>query len=169
LFHISDTHLFRKKQQGEDFNMWTRADLKQRARNTFKLNYWKCVLVALIFALVAGNVGSGSSGAVASAMSKITSGSEVTDYSDVVIDYSDNSLNHFDYAPHSSLYTPQLIDDFSIDGYTIDSRLVYIFAVMALSLFLVVAIIACVMGIFLFNPLEVGCDRFFIRNLHEKA
>jgi uncharacterized membrane protein len=25
------------------------------------------------------------------------------------------------------------------------------------------------MGIFLFNPLEVGCNRFFIRNLHEKA
>jgi hypothetical protein len=149
--------------------MWTRADLKQRARNTFKLNYWKCVLVALIFALVAGNVGSGSSGAVALAMSKITSSSEVTDYSDVVIDYSDNSLGHFDYEPHSSLYTPQLTDGFSIDSYTIDSRLVYIFAVMVSILILVVAVIACVMNVFLFNPLEVGCDRFFIRNLHEKA
>jgi uncharacterized membrane protein len=142
--------------------MWTRADLKQRARNTFKLNYWKCVLVAFIFALVAGNVGSGSSGAVASAVSKITGSSEVTYYSD-------NSLGHFDYEPHSSLYTTPLADSFSNAGYCVDGRLIYTLVIMALSLFLIVVVIACVMGIFLFNPLEVGCNRFFIRNLHEKA
>jgi hypothetical protein len=120
------------------------------------------VLVALIFALVAGNVGSGSSGAVASAVSKITGSSEVTYYSD-------NSLGHFDYEPHSSLYTTQLADSFSNAGYCVDGRLIYTLLVMALSLFLIVAVVACVMGIFLFNPLEVGCNRFFVRNLHEKA
>jgi hypothetical protein len=127
------------------------------------------VLVALVFALVAGNVGSGSSGAVALAMSKITSSSEVADYGDVVIDYSDNSLGHFDYEPHSSLYTPQLTDGFSIDGYSVDGRLIYTLVVIVLSLCLIVAVVACVMSIFLFNPLEVGCNRFFVRNLHEKA
>ena len=28
--------------------MWTRKELKERAKAAFKANYWKCVLVALI-------------------------------------------------------------------------------------------------------------------------
>ncbi len=44
--------------------MWTRAELKARAKVAFKANYWKCVLVALILMLLAGSSGSaaGSSG-----------------------------------------------------------------------------------------------------------
>ena len=40
--------------------MWTRKELKERAKVAFKANYWKCVLVAFILALLVGS-GAGSS------------------------------------------------------------------------------------------------------------
>ena len=36
--------------------MWTRAQLKQKAKYCFKLNYWKVVLVSIIISLVGGGI-----------------------------------------------------------------------------------------------------------------
>lgn len=41
--------------------MWTRVELKTRAKELLSLNYWKAVLVSLIFAFVSGS-GGGSGG-----------------------------------------------------------------------------------------------------------
>ena len=40
--------------------MWTRSELKARAKTRFKANYWKCVLVAFILMLVSGGFSAGS-------------------------------------------------------------------------------------------------------------
>ncbi len=40
--------------------MWTRSELKERAKAAFRANYWRCVLVAFILALLIGG-GAGSS------------------------------------------------------------------------------------------------------------
>ena len=40
--------------------MWTRGELKERGMRAFKANYWKCVLVAFIIALISGGLSSGS-------------------------------------------------------------------------------------------------------------
>ena len=34
--------------------MWTRKSVKQRGKKAFTLNYWKCVLVALILSIILG-------------------------------------------------------------------------------------------------------------------
>lgn len=34
--------------------MWSRAQLKGRAKATFKRNYWKCILISLLLTLIAG-------------------------------------------------------------------------------------------------------------------
>lgn len=34
--------------------MWTRKELKQKARTAFKRNYWKCVLAAVLISIIAG-------------------------------------------------------------------------------------------------------------------
>ncbi len=39
--------------------MWTRAELKQRARLAFRSNYWKSVLAGLVMSFTAGSLGSG--------------------------------------------------------------------------------------------------------------
>ncbi len=38
-----------------DVIMWSRVELKERAKVAFKRNYWKCVLVAFILSLFAGS------------------------------------------------------------------------------------------------------------------
>ena len=42
--------------------MWTRRDLKERAKGLFKANYWKAVLVALLLSFVVGCTSSAGSG-----------------------------------------------------------------------------------------------------------
>ena len=41
----------------EEFDMWSRAQLKGRAKATFKRNYWKCILISLLLTLIAGGSG----------------------------------------------------------------------------------------------------------------
>ncbi len=41
--------------------MWTRSELKTKAKEALRLNYWKAVLVALICSFVSGGGGGGSS------------------------------------------------------------------------------------------------------------
>ena len=42
--------------------MWTRKELKERGKASFKKNYWKCVLVGLIFSLLTGIISTGLRG-----------------------------------------------------------------------------------------------------------
>lgn len=53
-------------------NMWTRAELKDRAKFAFKRNYWRSVLISLLLALlIGGGSGAGSAGsAMSSALGK---------------------------------------------------------------------------------------------------
>lgn len=39
--------------------MWTRAELKQRAKNVLRFNYWKAFLISLVISLVSGSGGGG--------------------------------------------------------------------------------------------------------------
>lgn len=36
--------------------MWTRTDLKRNAKSVLKKNYWKSVIVSLIFLFITGQV-----------------------------------------------------------------------------------------------------------------
>ncbi len=54
--------------------MWSRSELKARAKEILNMNYWKAVLVSLIFAFIGGSGGGGS--ASASTSSSTTSDSE---------------------------------------------------------------------------------------------
>ena len=133
--------------------MWSRVDLKQRAKNTFKLNYWKCVLVSLILVLIAGGAG-GSSGSIGSSIS-----SRVTD----------NTINSSDYSMYDDL------DEIVQEAASSDSAgfsqaaMIAVFVVVFVVVFVIIMAFACVIDIFICNPLEIGGKRFYVRNLHEKA
>ena len=49
MFHL----LAYNKERGDI--MWTRSELKTRAKAAIKANYWKCLLVCIIFAVLSGN------------------------------------------------------------------------------------------------------------------
>ena len=52
----------RQNAAGGKRNMWTRKQIKEKAKKAFQLNYWKCVLCGLIFCILVGGA-SGASGA----------------------------------------------------------------------------------------------------------
>ena len=62
--------------------MWTRKELKDKAKIAFKANYWKAVLVGLLLAALMG--GYGSFGSVPSTMANRTNAA--TYYSDTSYD-----------------------------------------------------------------------------------
>lgn len=163
--------------------MWTRAQVKQRGKFGFRANYWKSVLVAVIISCIAaGSFSFGGAG-----------GSSVTD--DFLSDQISKTEDHImgwddtdsdDDWDDDDWDDDDWDDDFmsgfqqgynSVDG-TSDEDFDVIRAGMAaligfilvfLVIFVVALAIAFAITAFLLNPLELGCKRFFLRNLNMKA
>ena len=163
--------------------MWTRAQVKQRGKFGFRANYWKSVLVAVIISCIAaGSFSFGGAG-----------GSSVTD--DFLSDQISKAEDHImgwddtdsdDDWDDDDWDDDDWDDDFmsgfqqgynSVDG-TSDEDFDVIRAGMAaligfilvfLVIFVVALAIAFAITAFLLNPLELGCKRFFLRNLNMKA
>lgn len=158
--------------------MWTRAQVKQRGKFGFRANYWKSVLVAVIISCIAaGSFSFGGAG-----------GSSVTDdfLSDQISKTEDHIMGWDDTDSDDDWDDDDWDDDFmsgfqqgynSVDG-TSDEDFDVIRAGMAaligfilvfLVIFVVALAIAFAITAFLLNPLELGCKRFFLRNLNMKA
>lgn len=163
--------------------MWTRAQVKQRGKFGFRANYWKSVLVAVIISCIAaGSFSFGGAG-----------GSSVTD--DFLSDQISKAEDHImgwddtdsdDDWDDDDWDDDNWDDDFmsgfqqgynSVDG-TSDEDIDVIragmaaligFIVVFLVIFVVALAIAFAITAFLLNPLELGCKRFFLRNLNMKA
>lgn len=105
--------------------MWSRKELKARAKEVLNLNYWKAVLVALICSFISGS-GGGGGGSSSSSASSSSSGS----------------------------FTNMSSEELAIILTTIYAILIFFLIILAISL---------VLSILVFNPLYVGCQRFFIR------
>ncbi len=105
--------------------MWSRSELKSRAKEILNANYWKAVLVSLIFSFVGGG-GGGSSSASSS-----SSGGDPSTSS-------------------GSFTSPDELRTLFI-GMTV------IFIVLG-----IIIIFSLVLSIFVFNPLYVGCQRYFV-------
>lgn len=129
--------------------MWERKDLKQKGLAAFKANYWKCVVVGILLTLfVVGTSvstggarrGGGSDNAVV--MNNGAAGAQAT-VTEAEI--------------QSALQDPE-----------VQNALLGVLAGIAALLFIVGVIGTC-LRIFIFNPIEVGCRGFFIRNTEVPA
>ena len=149
--------------------MWTRKSVKQRGKKAFYLNYWKCVLVALILCFVIGAAGGNSSGgsySIPALTQQITSSDSDTD-----IDTDIDSDTDFDFQVDLDGDGVNDIDS------TVDKDQAVEFAVGALvAAFVVGLIISVIIGAFalafkylLLTPFEYGCRKFFRKNLDEPA
>lgn len=136
------------------FIMWIRRELKQRAKELLKLNYWKIVLVSLILMMISGGTG-GSSGSIGN-----TTNSQIheNEYDYVYDDYNDDYDDDFDYDHHdrdfSDFFFGRLPGGFSLS---------YGLIAIIIAVFLIVLAISLATRILAFNPLIVGCQRFFTR------
>lgn len=123
--------------------MWNRAELKARGKQAFLKNYWKCVLVAFIMALILGGSGSGSvtNGASDSVRESITGTSGY-------------GLDLYDFSYSDTQYSNR-----SLLGIITNT----IFSVIVL----IIGIVALLLSIFVFQPLAIGGYRFFLENTVE--
>lgn len=123
--------------------MWNRKDLKARGKAAFLANYWKCVLVALILAALVG-----SSGGAARTSSQ-TSGSDIGN--EYLVEMQEEAMNKVPLLNG----VLELRETFSANQ---PLRGVQI------SLGLGSSLVMLLLSILVFNPLIVGCYRFFLQN-----
>lgn len=164
--------------------MWTRKELKDKAKIAFKANYWKAVLVGLLLAALMG--GYGSFGSVPSTMANRTNAA--TYYSNTSYDSdAPSSVHvHLDGSDDSSsdaidIVIDDLDEKLSIqdeEGNAVEIESpspaatgfgAFFFGLSFLFLFLVIFALVLALDAFIFNPLEVGSQRFFLRNLNQPS
>ena len=149
--------------------MWTRAELKSKAKFSFKRNYWKSVLISLILALLVGGGSSGSS--ISSAVSNNLIGSSDSSVTD---DYSNDDSSLYDGNDfYDDTYDGNVEDDIddleSMADNTAGMMAIGIFLMVFIIVFVVLMAVVILLDVFIFNPLEVGCKKYYLRNLNESA
>lgn len=149
--------------------MWTRAELKSKAKFSFKRNYWKSVLISLILALLVGGGSSGSS--ISSAVSNNLIGSSDSSVTD---DYSNDDSSLYDGNDfYDDTYDGNVEDDIddlnSMADNTAEMMAIGIFLMVFIIVFVVLMAVVILLDVFIFNPLEVGCKKYYLRNLNEPA
>ncbi len=163
--------------------MWTRKELKAKGHKAFNRNYWKCVLVALIVALVTGG-SSGSFGGThinssSTDPSKTASGLAASGLVGVATGEASTAEVNISTAEDDE--DPDMVNDLSLDFHAPEwndltetekkETTARIAGIAAIFFFvgLVIFVIILVLDAFIFNPLELGGNRFFYKNLDEDA
>ena len=136
--------------------MWTRKELKEKAKLAFKRNYWKCVLVALIMGLIMGGVSGSSS---------FRSGYQAgQDSSEVVNDLTESLTGGT--GSVAGLDIDEVFEDIFSD---VPSEWLVGFAIGFCVVLLIAILFSVAISVFLLNPLYLGCQRFFMTNHYEES
>lgn len=141
---------------------WSRTELKTRAKDALKRNYWKCILVAFILAFVTPSGNSGNSSNITNSINQFMENRDSQrQYTnpDQYFNYSDSSEANPPRLMTAS-YSPQRTNSGS---YASDALQNTVLAVV-LIIVSIVMVIALGLSIFLFHPLQVGGCSFFIEN-----
>ena len=155
--------------------MWNRAELKGKAKFSFKRNYWKSVLISLLLALIVGGGGTGA-GSFSRGLSDGVSGSDESytddyDYNDG--DYDDDSYDdesEYDIIRDFSNGFAEGFQDGASHGHSSTAfAALAIFGITFIIIFLILMSVVILLDVFICNPIEVGCKRFYVRNLNESA
>lgn len=133
--------------------MWTRKELKERAKEALKRNYWKIVLVSLIGVLISGGLSSsGFSNNVSDKVSQNAqnyySAGNITEIENTVINMENNG--DFD-------ITPGFIASLAFAG------------IVVLIMVVIGLVIGIALDVLLLNPIQVGINRFMVKSLDDTA
>ncbi len=151
--------------------MWTRKNLKDKAKEALGRNYWRIILVSVLLTLLSGGINLGyTSNHTYSAddMEDMVNDSMEYGYSD-----SEDSRRMQERGKGTESMTRQLEEFQSEIGETEDGKVaIAIGVVIVVLVFLTVFCIAFAFGYllqaFLVNPLEVGIKRFMAKNIAEE-
>lgn len=151
--------------------MWTRKELKEKAKAALKRNYWKIVLVSLLLILLGGGfsgfTSSGTSSNIAGSVSE-QGGTEKAKQ-----DSGNLLIETYETDDGEGI----ILDDFSETMSAVEGeqgkaghRMMVVIAIAVFALiFLLVLVILCVIDAFIYNPIIVGAERFMLRSVDGKA
>ncbi len=163
----------KKQTDKEKKIMWTRKDLKQKAKAALKRNYWKAVLVCLLLMLLGGggySASSGNGGAVGAVNT-----TEITTTEDADEAYDDVRFQT------GSMVVAEKIGETVTEaitevGETFDNMteeestaIMVAFVITFIILFIVVFVIAFAFSAFIYNPILIGTNRFMLKSVEDKG
>lgn len=122
--------------------MWTRKELKTKAKEALKRNYWKVVLVSVLVILLSGGFSYGFSGGSGGSSPK----EEISEMQEMTT-------------------SPATAEMSSTDLVIVVIVAIVIFTVV----FCIVFAIAYAIAAFLYNPVLVGVNRFMLKSVDDKA
>ena len=147
--------------------MWTRAELKQRAKDALKRNYWKIVLVTFLAVILYSNI---------SATTAVSGGSETTVSEDRTVtiraEYPGNDESfYYESVPDTdSGFIDRVIR--SLDA-EMDPTDMMIFRISIVVIFIMVYLFLCAfvytLIALLSNPFYIGVCRFMLKSVDDKA
>lgn len=164
--------------------MWTRVELKDKAKGALRANYWKAVLVGVLLLFASGMSGMASAPGDVSSMALSdavdTANTDTTTHYYHYDDY--GNYDDYDYYDYDDVYggadLPDEGSSYSDEGYVYsdeyyemgDGPVAMAFAILGLiCIFLVIVAFVVALDVLILNPLEVGAKRFFLRDLNQKA
>lgn len=154
--------------------MWTRKQIKEKAKKAFQLNYWKCVLCGLIFAIIVGGA-SGAGGAASGGSSTFSSLMYNNQHREETETVEEVEVEGIDENSDPVTVTVVTSDDNGNEIEVNETDVAFgiaIFSIVALTVFAIVLVASAVgiaVDVLLINPVEFGCRNFFRRNLDEPA
>lgn len=139
--------------------MWNRRELKEKAKAALKINYWKAVLVSLIFVWVAG--GAPSSTATFELSSVFGNTFEEESY-DIMEEFEDHEA--FEDFIEEDIYFESDEELIMMVGI-----ILLVFVVVIFIIGIIAVVVSLIWTALIANPVEMGCGRFFLLNLKEKT
>lgn len=139
--------------------MWTRKELKQRAKEALQRNYWKIMLVAAFAAILGAGLSSSGSSASSRASGAMAANMTIDEEKneDVAAVVTDDGI----VFPLEN--AREELGDTTVTVYMV------MFAVIAIVIVLVILAIAFAFSMLLYNPFHVGVQRFMLKSVDDKA
>lgn len=133
--------------------MWNRIELKGFAKQRFHSNYWPSVVVAVILSITLGTFSFGNSFSNSSSNNYYGS----SDINNILSDSPIPDSSYSDMSAYMKNYISSIFPGVNVN--TILQGLSLII--------LIVGLLSILLNVFVFNPLQVGCQHWFIRSRTE--
>lgn len=147
--------------------MWERKQLKERAKEVFKANYWKCVVAALVLGITIGGGSASNANGAKDALDK-DSQQQIQQVADALIEHKGligDSQKEAEFEEDVN----DLAQILKTEGINLTEDEAAAAGVVVLIAFVGIVAVSVAIALFLINPLQVGCRGFFIKNLTEQA
>ena len=144
--------------------MWDRKELKEKGKAAFKANYWKCVLVGFLLVLFATGTGASAGRSSTNSMNAVNNQNSVVVVTDGTTTYAVDGQTAAEVQ--NAIEESEFMAAMQDPAFQLAVRSM---AVAMGAVLLVISLVSFCLRLLVFNPLEVGCRSFFVRNTKSPA